>query len=77
MEVLYASVNYSLYNRLKPLLTRFRGRKLIVAGGVANNTGIIEYLKSDYDEIVTLDDPQFNGAIGCCYYGKNLYREDR
>lgn len=69
LEKLYAGVNYSLYNRLKPLLAKFRGRSLIVTGGVANNQGIIEYLRQDYDEIIAVKDPQFNGAIGCCYYG--------
>lgn len=69
LERLYAGVNYSLYNRLKPLLTKFRGKSLIVTGGVANNQSIVEYLSADYDEIIAVEDPQFNGAIGCCYYG--------
>ncbi|KYH34405.1 R-phenyllactate dehydratase activator [Clostridium tepidiprofundi DSM 19306] len=69
MDRLCAGVNYSLYKRLKPMLTKFRGKKLIVAGGVANNNSIIKYLKQDYDEVISLKEPQFNGAIGCCYYG--------
>lgn len=69
---LYASVNYSLYNRLRPLLTKFKGRNLVVSGGVANNKGVIEFLKEDYDHIIKLDNPQFNGAIGCCHYGNSI-----
>ncbi|OEF99915.1 2-hydroxyglutaryl-CoA dehydratase [Vulcanibacillus modesticaldus] len=74
LDSLCAGVNYSLYKRLKPLLTKFKGRKLVVSGGVANNTAIIEYLKNDYDEVIRVDDPQFNGAIGCCYYGSRFLK---
>ncbi|GAB6098822.1 acyl-CoA dehydratase activase [Halanaerocella petrolearia] len=69
IERLCSGVNYSMYKRLRPLLTQFKGRRLIVSGGVAYNQAIKKYLEDDYDEIVTLDKPQFNGAIGCCYYG--------
>ncbi|MBW9148800.1 acyl-CoA dehydratase activase [Clostridium sp. CM028] len=69
IENLCSSVNYSLYKRLQPLLSRFKGKKLILTGGVANNTALKRYLKEDYEEIVSIEHPQFNGAIGCCYYG--------
>ncbi|WP_250160140.1 acyl-CoA dehydratase activase [Caloranaerobacter azorensis] len=70
IESLCSGVNFSLYRRLKPLLTRFKGRKLVLSGGVARNSALIKYLSADYDEVIPLDYPQFNGAIGCCYYGK-------
>ena len=66
---LCAGVNYSLYKRLHPLLNKFKGRKLVLTGGVANNIALNEYLKKDYDEIIPINEPQLNGAIGCCYYG--------
>jgi len=72
IDRLCSSVNYSLYKRLRPLLSKFKGRKLILTGGVANNTAIKNYLKCDYEEIVHIDHPQFNGAIGCCYYGSKF-----
>ena len=72
MECLCSSVNYSLYKRLQPLLTKFKGEKLILTGGVANNTAIKRYLKQDYEEIVSIEEPQFNGAIGCCYFGSKF-----
>ncbi|MDO6354840.1 acyl-CoA dehydratase activase [Caloramator sp. CAR-1] len=68
-ESLCAGVNYSLYNRLRPLLSKFKGRLLLLSGGVAKNRALIEYLKQDFDEIKVLGDPDFNGAIGCCYFG--------
>ncbi len=71
LDRLCAGVNYSMYRRLKPLLTKFRGRTLVVTGGVAQNPAIKEYLKNDYDRVLEVDDPQFNGAIGCCYFAHN------
>lgn len=76
VERLCAGVNYSLYKRLHPLLSKFRGKKLVVTGGVANNSSIKKYLKNDYEEIVSVDEPQFNGAIGCCYYGSKILKLD-
>ena len=69
IECLCSSVNYSLYKRLQPLLSKFKGKKLVLTGGVANNTAIKTYLQDDYEAIVSIEQPQFNGAIGCCYYG--------
>lgn len=72
---LCAGVNYSLYKRLRPLLSGFKGRKLVLSGGVAYDTALVEYLKRDYDEVILLPDPQFNGAIGCCHYAERKYSE--
>ncbi|AUN17611.1 2-hydroxyglutaryl-CoA dehydratase [Clostridium botulinum] len=74
IERLCAGVNYSLYKRLQPLLSKFRGKKLVITGGVANNYSIKKYLNNDYEEIVSVKDPQFNGAIGCCYYGSKFLK---
>lgn len=74
MESLCAGVNYSLYKRLKPLLNKFKGEKLVLTGGVANNKAIRKYLKNDYKDIVQIKEPQFNGAIGCCYYGIKFFK---
>lgn len=74
---LCAGVNFSMYKRLQPLLTKFKGKHLVLSGGVAYNTALVKYLKNDYEEITVLPDPQFNGAIGCCYYGETaLLRHD-
>lgn len=72
IERLCAGVNYSLYKRLRPCLTRFKGNILILAGGVAKNKAIYNYLKNDYEKIIVLKDAQFNGAIGCCYYAQKM-----
>lgn len=72
LKRLCAGVNYSLYKKLQPLLSKFRGERLVLTGGVANNNSIKKYLNNDYEEIVSVDNPQFNGAIGCCYYGSEF-----
>jgi len=69
---LCAGVNYSLYKRLNPLLSRFKGRKLVLSGGVAKNRALNIYLCRDFDEIVSIAEPQFNGAVGCCSYANLL-----
>ena len=70
IEKLCAGVNYSLYRRLQPLLAKFKGKQLVLSGGVSYNTALIEFVKRDYEKVISLADPQFNGAIGCCYYGE-------
>ena len=72
IESLCSSVNYSLYKRLQPLLSRFKGKKLVLTGGVASNIAINRFLSNDYEEIISIKDPQLNGAIGCCHYGSNF-----
>ncbi|PAB56797.1 acyl-CoA dehydratase activase [Anaeromicrobium sediminis] len=69
---LCAGVNYSMYKRLRPMLTKFRGKKLVLVGGVSKNEAIEKYLVNDYDEIIKVSNPQFNGAIGSCYYGEKV-----
>lgn len=72
IERLCAGVNYSLYKRIKPFLNRFKGQSLVLAGGVAKNQAMYNYLKNDYEKIIVLKEPQFNGAIGCCYYAERM-----
>jgi activator of 2-hydroxyglutaryl-CoA dehydratase len=46
-----------------------------VSGGVAANAAVLHYLKNDYQEVIPLSDSSFNGAIGCCVYGKLLSKK--
>ncbi|GAU76706.1 acyl-CoA dehydratase activase [Fusibacter sp. 3D3] len=77
LEHLCAGVNYSLYKRLKPMLTKFKGNRLLVAGGVAYNKALISYLKQDYQNVICLKEPQFNGAIGCCVLAHKKRQKSR
>ncbi len=72
LERLCAGVNYSLYKRLRPLLDNFKGETLVLSGGVAHNKAILKYLEKDYKTVIRLQEPQFNGAIGCCAYGSKM-----
>lgn len=72
LDNLCAGVNYSLYRRLRPLLTKFKGKTLVISGGVAENHALRIYLKDDYNEIIALKEAKYNGALGCCYYGKRI-----
>ncbi|MBI6875484.1 acyl-CoA dehydratase activase [Clostridium aciditolerans] len=72
MNRLCAGVNYSLYKRLEPLLKKFYGKTLVLSGGVARNNALKTYLQKDYAEIINLQDAQFNGALGCCYYAERM-----
>lgn len=45
IERLCASVNYSLYKKLQPLLGKFKGRRLVLSGGVAKGIAIRKYLE--------------------------------
>ncbi len=67
---LFVQVLIMLFTRESNLLLlRFGGNQVVLGGGVAKNEALLEYLKSDYDKVMALEDPQFNGAIGCCHYG--------
>lgn len=69
LEHLCAGVNYSLYKRIQPLLSKFKSTKLVVVGGVAYNEALISYLGNNYEQVICVVDPQFNGAIGSCILG--------
>jgi (R)-2-hydroxyacyl-CoA dehydratese activating ATPase len=67
LESLAAGVNYSVVRRLLPIITRhLPAPSIFFSGGVAQNQAVCLLLKKELDQNVTvLDNPQFNGAIGC------------
>lgn len=77
IKELCAGVNYSLYKRLQPLLTKFKGNRLVLSGGVACNSALIHYLKHDYNQVLVIGNPRFNGAIGCCKYGERMILNEK
>lgn len=70
IETLAAGVNYSLYKRIKPLIERFPQDCLVATGGVAKNEAIFKFIKAEMDfvDVIIPENPQLNGAIGCCSY---------
>ncbi|RCX20203.1 putative CoA-substrate-specific enzyme activase [Anaerobacterium chartisolvens] len=71
LEHLAAGVNYSLFKRVKPMIERFQGESLVVTGGVANNSALLHYIKTEtsFKQVEVPREAQLNGAIGCCAYG--------
>lgn len=67
IEKLSAGVNFSLFRRIRPMLEKFKESTLVVTGGVAFNSALINFIKEDlkFNEVLVPKDPQFNGAIGC------------
>lgn len=72
LQKLCAGVNFSLYKRLKPLLSKFKGETLLLSGGASKNNALVKYLKKDYNKVVVIEDAQYNGASGCCIYGEKF-----
>lgn len=75
MNRLCAGVNYSLYKRILPMLKKFNDKVLLMSGGASNNQALIKYLQNDYEKVTVLQENQFNGAIGCCYYAHKFLKE--
>ncbi|MFA6472773.1 MAG: acyl-CoA dehydratase activase [Candidatus Latescibacterota bacterium] len=73
LENLAAGVNRSIVQRVLPLLDRMGDGTIILSGGVSLNRAIVRLLGlTTGREILVLDDPLHNGAIGCCVYKRNL-----
>ncbi len=74
-ERLMAGINHAVYERIRPYIMKFRPKRIVFTGGVANNMAIARIIeeKSGMDVIVP-DDPQANGAIGCAIYSKKIHQ---
>ncbi len=70
VSVLAAGVNRSLFKRLQPMLSGFEDQKLFLSGGVAKSQALHHFLKEIYETVEAVNDPVYNGAIGCCDYGR-------
>lgn len=71
-EILAASVNHSLYKKLEPMLRPYKKNEILVSGGVAANEAVVYYLRQHFEKVTVLKEPQYNGAIGCCYYAGHI-----
>jgi predicted CoA-substrate-specific enzyme activase len=66
---LAAGVNYSLYKRFSNYLKKYNSKIILVSGGVAMNTALLEIIAKETGcQVTKLLKPQLNGAIGCCVY---------
>lgn len=70
LENLCAGVNYSVFKRTDNYLKKYPQDKLVFSGGVSKNIAIRTLIEENTEfEIYNLENSQYNGAIGCCYYG--------
>ena len=68
---LAAGVNASIVKRIRPLLITLKSPVLVFTGGVAWGKALARMLERDLDVSVVIPaEPQLNGAIGCCVYGR-------
>ncbi|MCB8815777.1 acyl-CoA dehydratase activase [Desulfosporosinus shakirovi] len=66
---LAAGVNTTIVKRILPLLRSFRGEIIVFTGGVAHNLAVGKLLEGGAGrKIVIPQEPQYNGAMGCCVY---------
>lgn len=70
LSSLAAGVNYTLYRRCASMLARLSSELIVLAGGVAQNQALGRIIEQQTGhQIICLNQPQLNGAIGCCRYG--------
>lgn len=68
---LAAGVNKSIVERFLPFLNRFGDGLIVLSGGVALNCGVVRLMgEMTSREVIVVEDPVHNGAIGCCLSGE-------
>ena len=69
VERLAAGVNRAVVERVLPLLDRMKGGPIVMSGGVALNRAVVKILgELSGREVIVVEDPVHNGAIGCCVH---------
>jgi predicted CoA-substrate-specific enzyme activase len=66
---LSAGVNYTIYKRIKPMLSALKSDKIVFTGGVALGGAIKQFITREMGvEVIVPEHPQLNGAIGCAVH---------
>jgi len=69
VERLAAGINRAVVERVLPLLDRMGDGLIVMSGGVALNRAVVKILGDRTGrEVIVVDDPIHNGAIGCCIH---------
>lgn len=72
---LAAGVNYTIYKRIKPMLTSLASETLVFTGGVALGQAIARFVEEELQvKVVVPPEPQLNGAIGCAVHAAERRR---
>ncbi len=68
---LAAGINYTLFKRFASLLNKMASDLIVLSGGGSKNQALKSIIRKERGvEVITLANPQLNGAIGCCLYGE-------
>lgn len=68
---LAAGVNYSIFQRIQPMLHSLSSEKIVFTGGVAQNKALAQIIEKEMGcEVLVPLYPQLNGALGCCQAAK-------
>ena len=71
LSSLAAGINKSVVERFLPFLSRFGDGLIVLSGGVALNRSVVRLMgEMTGREVLVVDDPVHNGAIGCCVSGE-------
>lgn len=71
LESISAGVSESIAKRFSPMVKKYRNSTIYASGGVSEIYAIRYFLSKVLDrEIIPLNNPQYNGAIGCLAYCK-------
>lgn len=75
VQELSAGVNYTIFKRIKPMLTSLKSETIIFTGGVALGSAIGQIIESELGiKVIVPKYPQLNGAIGCAVHGQEKRR---
>ena len=68
---LAAGVNHSIFKRIHPMLVQLGSDTVVFTGGVARGKALAEIIKRETGvAVLTPEQPEFAGAIGCCLAAK-------
>ena len=71
VSALAAGVNYTIFKRIKPMLTKLLTDTIVFTGGVAYNRALVRMIEEEMQvPVIVPRYPQHNGAIGCCAYAR-------
>jgi len=66
---LAAGVNHTIFKRIRPMLNSLNSDVLVFTGGVARNGSLRNIIRRQTKfQVIVPDEPQLNGAIGCCMH---------
>ena len=76
LSELAAGINYSLYHRFAGMLERLASDLIVVSGGVAQNEALMNIITRESGrQVMRLPQAQFNGALGACIYGYEIFKD--